>query len=155
MIDYFARLGYEVRNDADGTRVHFAGTSALFGNLPAAEARRAINDAMQVTVPYFAANVAKNDVAIDARQIEELSFLVVVSWLSMYNNWRTLYPDHRDHPLAVGAEELSHPQTFDKCYDYCRKVFGPEFRPYVAALLGLTAKQYARIERRREEYWNK
>src|SRR5690348_8104919 len=115
MTDYLARLGYDVRDDADGARVHFAGRSALFGGLAAAEVRRAINDAMEATVPYFAANVAKSEVAIEPRRVEKASFRVVVSWLTMYNNWRRLYPEHRNHPLAVGAEELSHPQTFDKC----------------------------------------
>lgn len=155
MTDYFAQLGYAVLNDEEGARVRFGNRSALFRNLPVDAVRRAINDAMQATVPYFAANAAKSEVAIEPRQVEEVSFRVVVSWLSMYNNWRALYPEHRNQPLTVGAEELRHPQTFDQCYDYCREVFGPEFRRYVAALLGLTAEQYARIERRREEYWNK
>jgi len=155
MTDYFARLGYEVRKDADGARVRFADRSALFSNLPTDGVRRAINDAMQTVLPYFAANAAKSELAIEPRQVEEVSFRVIVSWLSMYNNWRSFYPDHRSQPLTVGAKELRAPRTFDECYDYCKKLFGAEFHRYVAALLGLTDTEYARIQRRREEYWNK
>jgi hypothetical protein len=155
MTDYFARLGYEVRDDADGSRVLFADRNALFRNLPTDVVRRAINHAMQAAVPYFAANAAKSELAIEPRQVKEVAFRVTVSWLSMYASWRSFYPDHREQPLTVGAEELRHPRTFDQCYDYCKKVFGADFRHYVAALLGLTDTEYARIEKSREEYWNK
>jgi len=155
MTDYLARLDCDVRDDADGARVLCTGRSVLFKDLPGDAVRRAINDAMQTAVPYFGANAAKSELAIEPRQVEEVSFRVIVSWLSMYNNWRSFYPDHRNQPLTVGAEELRDPRTFDQCYDYCKKLFGAEFHRYVAALLGLTDTEYARIRRRREEYWNK
>jgi len=155
MTDYLARLDCDVRDDADGARVLCTGRSVLFKDLPGDAVRRAINDAMETAVPYFAANAAKSELVIEPRQVEELAFRVTVSWLAMYANWRSFYPDYRNQPLTVGVEELRGLQTFDQCYDYCKEVFGASFQRYVGALLGLSDKEYARIEKRRQEYWNK
>jgi hypothetical protein len=155
MTDYFERLGCEVREEAEGSRVMLADGSVLFPNLSTDEVRRAIDDAMQTVAPYFAANASKSELAIEPRQVEEVAFRVSLSWISMYNKWRVFYPDHRNQPLTVGLEELRAAQTFDQCYDYGKKVFGADFRRHVAALLGLSDTEYARIEKRRQEFWNR
>ena len=155
MNDYLARLGCEVRDDAEGSRVLFADRSVLFQNLAPDAGRRAINEAMAPAVAYFAANASKSELAIGSRQVEEVALRVVLSWLTMYASWRSFYPDHRNQPLTVGADELRSPRTFDQCYDYCETAFGAEFRRYVAALLGLNDEEYARIEKSRQEFWNR
>jgi hypothetical protein len=155
MIDYIARMGYEVRDDPEGTRVLFEDRSALFPNLAGEEVRGAVNRAMETALSYFTVNVSKSTIAIEPRQVEEVAFRVTVSWIAMYNSWRNFYPEHRNHSLSVSEEELRQPRTFDQCYDYCKAVFGPEFRKYVAALLGLSEKQFARTEERREKFWNR
>ena len=155
MTDYFARLAYEVRDEGDGARVLYADRSALFKHLPSDAVRPVINEAMEIVVPYFTANTAKSGLVIEPHQVEEAAFRVAVWWICMYHSWRTLYPQHRDRSLSIGADELRSASTFDQCYDYCKGVFGADFRRYTAALLGLTDKQYTRIEKRRQEYWNK
>lgn len=153
--DHLARLGYAIREDADGSRVLLGERSVLFPKLAPAEAARAIDEAMKTVIPWLDANVSASGLSIEQRHIEEAALRVVLSWLYMYNLWRSTYPEHRNHPLTIGSHELRQAQTFDQCYDYCGNVFGADFRRYVAALLGLTAAEYARVEKRRQEYWNK
>ena len=129
--------------------------SVLFRNLGAAEAARVIDEAMKRVIPWLDANVSASGLAIEERHIEEAALRVVISWLYMYNLWRSTYPDRGNQPLTIGSDELRHAQTFDQCYDYCKNAFGADFRRYVAALLGLTAADYASVEKRRQEYWNK
>lgn len=155
MTDYLAQVGCEVRDDVEGSRVLLGDRSVLFQNLPPDAVRGAINGVMKTAVPYFAANASKSELAIEPGQVEEVALRVVLSWLSMYTSWRAFYPDHRNQPLTVGDEELRSPRTFDQCYDYCKTAFGAEFRRYVAALLGLNAEEYARIEKSRQEFWNR
>jgi hypothetical protein len=155
MNDYLTQLGYEVRHEAEGSRVLLANRSVLFQKLSPHAVRRAVNEAMEMVVPYFAGNASKSGLAIEPRQVEEVALRVTLSWLSMYSSWRAFYPDHRNQPLTVGAEELREPKTFDQCYDYCKIVFGAEFRRYVAALLGLDDEEYVRVEKRRQEFWNR
>ena len=153
--DHLTRLGYAIREDPNGSRVLLLQRSVLFRNLGAAETARVIDEAMKKVIPWLDANVSASGLAIEQRHIEEVALRVVLSWLYMYNLWRSLYPEHRNHPLTVGSHELRQAQTFDQCYDYCKHVFGADFRRYVAALLGLTAANYANVEKRRQEYWNK
>ena len=154
MIDHLAWLGYGIREDIEGSRVMLADRSVLFSGLAPDEVRRALNDAMDTVIPHFTAHVSVSRIAIEARQIEEAALRVVLSWLSLYALWRSAYPEHRHHPLVVGPDELRQQRTFGVCRDYGKAVFGADYRQYVAALLGLTEGQYARMERRLEAFEN-
>jgi hypothetical protein len=75
-------------------------------------------------VAFYAGNLRKAGVEMEARHVEEVAFAVVLGTLAMYNRWGRDYEQHRDQPFII------------------------------AAMTGMSAKAFEKYEKRRTEFFN-
>jgi hypothetical protein len=154
-IDYVARVGCVLTEDEDSTTARLKDHEVAFLNLAPDVLREKLNAAMEGAVAHYRRNVAKSGVEMPPARVEEASLCVVLHHLFVYNLWRNNYPDRKDQPLVVGPEEIAHVQSDDECLHYCEREYGPQYAKYAAALLAMSAEEFARYEEGRNQFWDR
>ena len=154
-IDYVARVGCALIEEENVTCVRLRDHELAFLNLAPDVLREKLNAAMEGAVAHYRSNVAASGVAMPPQRIEEAALCVVLHTLFVYNLWRNNYADRKDQPLVVGPEELAHVQSDDECLHYCEREYGPDYAKYAAALVAMTAEEFARYEDGRNQFWDR
>ncbi len=155
MTDYVAKLGVTLQPEDTGTRVRFQHQSVLFGKLAPDTLRERLNEAMQLAVAHYTRTVERRQVELEARHIEGASLQVVLHHLFVYNSWRLTTERHKEHPLRLEQEDLTHPQSHDECWFYCEKVLGADYARHAAALTGMSLEEFARYQAGRRAFWDR
>lgn len=150
--DYFQEMGGEIVYKFEICRVILGQHNVLFTQICPEELRDRINESMHIAVKHYAANVDRSTLEITSRRIQEAAFGVVISNLAVYNMWRHTYEKHKNHPLVVSLDDLRAPASCGEIAWYCEREFGRHHRAYGAAMLGMTAKQYADFEEGRRRH---
>jgi hypothetical protein len=117
----------------------------MFAGIEPADLRLKFNEAMHSTVAHYAQSATKGGVEMTQKQLEEVSFAVVLHWLFVYCMWRNTYEQHKNHPLCVDPDDLRRPQAHDHCWAYCEEEFGANYLIHAAALTGMSSAEIQNI----------
>lgn len=153
-VDHVARLGATIVRENGGCRVLCKRRNAVFPGIAPDELRQKLNDGMRHAVAHYTANLEAAGVQMEASQVEEVAFAVVLGTLYMYNLWRRDYEQYRHQPLVIGVRELESPRSHDECWFFCRREFGERYRQFAAAMTGMSIAAFEKYEQRRTQFFN-
>jgi hypothetical protein len=153
--DFIEKMGVTLRSEHDHCRMVYKSHNAMFPGIEPSELRKRFNEAMSSTIVHYTGRLADCGVTLSARQIEDVSFAVVLHTLYVYNLWRSTYEEHRNHALRVDAFDLQSVQANDQCWFYCVREFGPNYVRYAAALTNMTVTQFMGYEEGRQAFFNR
>jgi hypothetical protein len=152
-VDYMSELGVEVVVKHGITRVVGRGISVHFGGENPESLKSAINEAMNTAIAHFREKNA--GLFLTESQLCEVSIKVVLHHLFIYSQWRRTNEKYKNLELKITPDDLTHVQSNDEVYDYCKAKFGSNHGEVAAALMGKTLNELKNYEVGRERFSNR
>jgi len=145
--DYVSELGASIRAEAKGSRFLCGEQNAIFVGHTPDDVSLAVNRAMGVAVEYYTRNVSLSSKRISETLIRDASLRVVVN--ALYGC------SVRNEALEIDASDLENMFMRGHVLWFCEKAFRKDHRDYAAALMGLSANDFARWEEGWVRYCNR
>jgi hypothetical protein len=147
LIDYIEKRDGQLSVEGSATRLVVCGANAIFPLQTPASLRQLINSAVNEAVQFYSAAVQRSEVDISESDIEEVSFLVVTHFLYMYNLWKSENPERYRHvKVALESNDLGSQTANTQIHWYAQSKYGKGYRPYGAALMGMSLSKYEEWE---------
>ena len=152
-IDYLRELDVDVIEKHGLVRVIGKELDVYFGDEDPVDLKNAVNKAMGVAISHYRENNA--EIFLTEKQLYELSAKVVLHHLYIYSNWRRTNEKYKNHELAITMDDLLHVQSNDICYQFCKNIYGTNFREVAAALMGKSLTELKEYEVSSEKFANR
>lgn len=153
--DYLEKVGAHLLDENGIVRIQLGEFRAAFAGIMSGVLRDKFNAAMNEAIMFYTANAKRQGLSLPERRIGEAAFSVVLHHLHIYNSWRSLYSEHKDHPLTLTRADFEHPQSNDQVIRYCRNTFADGYAKYAAGLLDMSTERLKEFEDGRNAFFDR
>lgn len=87
--------------------------------------------------------------------LNQISIKIVMNYFYMYNMWRRVYKKERNRDLKWLDKDFDNPTTYDIIISYLKKKYPSDYQTACELLLSMSAENFIKYEKNRNDFYNK
>ncbi|MDQ3111380.1 MAG: hypothetical protein M3R17_15950 [Bacteroidota bacterium] len=115
------------------------------------ETKRVVEENYKIVKDHFQSK--RTDLITD-EDLENFSLKIVVSYLQMYNHWRTMYHRHKNNDLKFISKDFENVKTSYEIINYFENKYPNAFDDKCSMLLDMTLNQFHEFHQRKKQFDN-
>jgi len=141
--------------EEDSVRVLFNDENIILKDQTVDAVHALIETNFGIVVNHFNSMVNNSKDLFDSEDLNQISVLVVLHYIYMYNSWRINHRKHENEGLIFQHKDFDNPSTHDLLFHYFKHKYPDYWEQQCAILLGMNVLELRNYYKSREDFYSK